>query len=192
MGRPKEFDRDEVLDLAIEVFRSNGYKGSSMQDLLRGMGINRSSFYDTFGDKHQLFLEAFDRYAKRRRDRICLILGEPGPRKPLIRRHFEEVIEDVVSSPATGCLLVSSAVEFAAENPAMAGRLSDSYLLTENLFFDALVEARSTRELSSTLDPRAIARFLVNCTRGLRLTGKVTQNREVLCQIVDVTLSILD
>jgi TetR/AcrR family transcriptional repressor of nem operon len=192
MGRPREFNRDEVLNLAIEVFRGKGYKGTSVQDLLGGMGINRSSFYSTFGDKHQLFLEAFDRYAKRRRDDLCLILAQPGPRKPLLRRYFGEVIEDALSPPIAGCLLISSAVEFAAQNPTMADRLSSSFVLMENLFYDTLVEAREKGEVSSNLEPRALARFLVNSLRGLRLTAKVTRQREVLLQVVEATLSILD
>jgi TetR/AcrR family transcriptional repressor of nem operon len=192
MGRPKEFDRDEVLDLAVEVFRLHGYKGTSMQALLDGMNLNRSSFYDTFGDKHQLFVEAFDRYSKRRRDQLCVILDQPGPRKPLIRKYFEDAIDDVLAPPITGCLLISAAVEFAEQNPAMRDRLVNSFVLTENLFFEALTEARETGELGPQHDPKALARFLVSSIRGLRLTAKVAREREVLLQIVGVTLSTLD
>ncbi len=62
MARPREFDRDEVLDKAIEVFWTQGYDGTSVQDLVDAMGIQRGSLYAAFGDKHQLFLEALDRY----------------------------------------------------------------------------------------------------------------------------------
>ncbi len=61
MARQKEFDRDEVLHKAMEVFWTRGYEGTSIQDLVKHMGINRQSIYDTFGDKHSLFLQALDR-----------------------------------------------------------------------------------------------------------------------------------
>jgi TetR/AcrR family transcriptional repressor of nem operon len=192
MGRPKTFVEDEVLDLAIEVFRLNGYKGTSVEDLLAGMGISRSSFYEAFGDKHHLFLRAFDRYAQNRRDQLCAFLQQPGPRKPLIRKYFEDVIDDALRPPVTGCLLISSAVELAAQNPAVVGRLQTSFTLMEEQFLEALQEARETGELKADRDPRAIALFLVSSVRGLRLTARVTRQRNVLLEIVDVTLSILD
>lgn len=51
MARQKEFDRDEVLHKAMEVFWTRGYEGASIEDLVKHMGINRQSMYDTFGDK---------------------------------------------------------------------------------------------------------------------------------------------
>ncbi|HEU4769480.1 MAG TPA: helix-turn-helix domain-containing protein, partial [Pyrinomonadaceae bacterium] len=62
MARHKEFDRDEALQKAMEVFWARGYRAASMQNLVEHMGINRQSLYDTFGDKHSLYLQALDRY----------------------------------------------------------------------------------------------------------------------------------
>ena len=58
LGRPKEFDRREALEKAMEAFWAKGYEGTSVSDLLEAMGIHRGSMYDTFGDKRSLFLEA--------------------------------------------------------------------------------------------------------------------------------------
>jgi TetR/AcrR family transcriptional regulator, transcriptional repressor for nem operon len=62
MARHKEFDRDEALRKAMEVFWSRGYEAASIEDLVKHMGINRQSLYDTFGHKHALYLKALDRY----------------------------------------------------------------------------------------------------------------------------------
>ena len=62
MARPKEFDPDEVLDRALDVFWEKGFEGTSVQDLVDHMGINRGSIYGTFGDKHRLFQQALERY----------------------------------------------------------------------------------------------------------------------------------
>ena len=64
MARTKCFNRDEALEKAIGAFWAKGYEATSVQDLVDCMGINRGSLYDTFGDKHKLFLEALDRYGK--------------------------------------------------------------------------------------------------------------------------------
>jgi AcrR family transcriptional regulator len=62
MARTKEFDRDEALQAAIGVFCEKGYAAASTDELMRAMKISRQSMYDTFGDKRQLYLEAFQRY----------------------------------------------------------------------------------------------------------------------------------
>lgn len=63
MARPKEFDVDQVLDRATELFWTKGYEETSMRELEEGLGVGRQSLYSTFGDKHELFLAALDRYA---------------------------------------------------------------------------------------------------------------------------------
>ena len=64
MARTKDFDEDEVLTKAMNLFWLNGYNGTSMQDLVDGLGISRSSLYDTFGDKRSLFLKTLENYKK--------------------------------------------------------------------------------------------------------------------------------
>jgi AcrR family transcriptional regulator len=55
MGRPKEFDVEEALSSAMNVFWSQGFKAASLSDLTTSMEISKSSFYETFGSKHDLF-----------------------------------------------------------------------------------------------------------------------------------------
>src|ERR1700688_3301650 len=61
-GRTRQFDADEVLDRALEVFWARGYEGASLPELTKAMGINRPSLYATYGNKEQLFRKALDRY----------------------------------------------------------------------------------------------------------------------------------
>ena len=61
-GRTRQFDVDEALDRALEVFWARGYEGATLPELTRAMGINRPSLYAAFGNKEQLFCKALDRY----------------------------------------------------------------------------------------------------------------------------------
>ncbi|MFA9412981.1 MAG: TetR/AcrR family transcriptional regulator, partial [Deltaproteobacteria bacterium] len=62
MARAKEFDREVVLERAMEFFWAQGYEAASMRELLDTMDIGRQSLYDTFGDKHSLFLASLQHY----------------------------------------------------------------------------------------------------------------------------------
>ena len=70
MPRVKQFNEEQVLEKAMEVFWKKGYNGSSMQELVDGMGINRASIYDTFGSKEELFERAFEIYREKNLARI--------------------------------------------------------------------------------------------------------------------------
>ena len=62
MAGVKQFDRDEVIERAMDLFWQRGYESTSVDDLVEATGINRGSLYGTFGDKRRLFLATIDRY----------------------------------------------------------------------------------------------------------------------------------
>src|SRR5258707_10646914 len=114
MARQKEFDRDEVLHKAMEAFWTRGYEGASVQDLVKHMGINRQSIYDTFGDKHALFLQALDHYREIESRRVFELLERPGPVKKNFRQLFERVVEKAISEEGKrGCFVGNSMAELA-------------------------------------------------------------------------------
>ena len=75
MSRPKEFNPDDAIEKAMQVFWHKGYEATSMEDLLSAMDLNRGSLYDTFGDKRQLFLKVMDRYCTN-------FVGRSSPSQP--------------------------------------------------------------------------------------------------------------
>ena len=81
MARTKDFDENEALNKAIAIFWHKGYNGTSMQDLVEGLGISRSSLYDTYGDKHTLFIKALESYQNEASGKVCSIVSSAGAGK---------------------------------------------------------------------------------------------------------------
>ena len=105
MGRPKEFDRNLVLDKAMDVFQSRGFEATSITDLVEAMGINRFTIYETFSDKHKLFLESLDNYQKKRREHMADAFRPAGPRIAIVRKYFEDIVDNAITGRAKrGCL----------------------------------------------------------------------------------------
>ena len=193
MARQKEFDRDEVLHKAMEVFWARGYEATSIQSLVKQMGINRQSIYDTFGDKHSLFLQSLDRYREIESRKVFAVLERPGSVKKNLRQLFEEVISRAVSAEGRrGCFVGNSMSELAGRCKATANRTCSSVALAEKLFRGALERGREQGELSRVRDTRAVARFLYSNLQGLLLMAKATRDRKLLNDVVKVTLSVLD
>ncbi|HLR05106.1 MAG TPA: TetR/AcrR family transcriptional regulator [Pyrinomonadaceae bacterium] len=188
MARQKEFNRDEVLHKAMEVFSTRGYEGASIQDLVKHMGINRQSIYDTFGDKHSLFLQALDRYREIQSRKVFEVLERPGSMKKNLRQLFEEVVARALSPEGRG----NSMSELAGRCKATANRTCNSVASAERIFRRALERGREQGELPRVPDTRAVARFLYSNLQGLLLLAKATRDRRLLSDVVKVTLSVLD
>ena len=193
MARQKEFNRDEVLHKAMEVFWSRGYQGASIQDLVQHMGINRQSIYDTFGDKHSLFLEALDRYREIQSRKVFEVLERPGSMKRNLRQLFEEAVARALSAEGRrGCFVGNSMSELAGRCKETATRTCNSVAAAEKILQRALERGREQGDLPRVRDTRAVARFLYSSLQGLLLMAKATRDRRLLNDVVKVTLSVLD
>jgi len=193
MARHKEFDRDEALHKAMEVFWSRGYEAASIQELVNQMGINRQSLYDTFGDKHALYLQALDRYRQMDFYKLSELLERAGPVKKNLRQLFEGVVEGALCGrERRGCFMGNAMSELAGRCKATAARACSNMAAMEDGFYRALLRGKKDGELKGVRDPRAVARFLYSSVQGLSLMAKAIQDRRKLEDVVKVTLSVLD
>jgi TetR/AcrR family transcriptional regulator, transcriptional repressor for nem operon len=197
MGRPKSFDRDEVLGRALGVFLRNGYEAASVQDLVTETGVNRFSLYECFGDKHNLFLAALDRYHADRREAVANLLSRPGRKIDLIREYFETIIEGGLcygtsGLPSGGCLMVNSAMALARTDEEVAERAARHFAALEEMFTDALATAVEQGEIKLTRNVRSVARFLLNNARGVRVTVAYTHDREVVDDVMATIWSVIE
>ena len=190
MPRTKEFRPEAALDAAMQLFWRRGYGATSMRDLLDGMGIGRGSFYDTFGDKHALFLAALDRFEEARTGWIHEALEGSGMSG--MEEVFRRSIEGLVGfEPRRGCLLANTAVELAPYDPEVAAKISRYIRRTEEAFTGALVRAGVAGEIPAEADPKALARFLVSNLHGLRVLARAGADRRTLEDAARVALQAL-
>ncbi|HEY3684468.1 MAG TPA: TetR family transcriptional regulator [Streptosporangiaceae bacterium] len=172
MARTKEFDPDEALDRALELFWARGYAATSMADLVAHLGIARASLYATFGGKRDLFLTVLDRYRQERDRAVIEALSAPGPALPAIRALVQRYTEESTDPQRRGCLIVNTAVELAARDPAAARAVEASWTTLETALQAALTRARAQDEIPAGADPQALARFLVVLFQGMRTMGR--------------------
>lgn len=193
MARHKEFDQDQALNKAIKLFWHKGYAATSIQDLVDCMGIGRRSLYDTFNSKHDLFIAALDRYRDRSYE-AALSSGEAlvSP-KMAIRGIFEGIVAaSLADENRKGCFVVNSAVELAGQDEAVTIRAKGGFQDLEFVFHSLLQQAQQADELSPEHDIEALAHYLTNAIFGIRVMSKMNPDKDVLTNVVNLTLSILD
>lgn len=193
MARPREFDHDDVLDKAVEVFWAKGYEATSVQDLVDATGLHRGSIYAAFGSKQQLFIHVLDRYADVVVRKLLDILEADTSGKSAIRHFFAAIVEHIVNGGSLrGCLVTNSAVERALSDSDTAEKVGACLTRFESGFYCTLLQAQTAGEVNNARDIRALARFLTSSLQGLLVIGKVQTERKMLEDIVQVTLSVLD
>jgi TetR/AcrR family transcriptional repressor of nem operon len=193
MARPKEFDEEQALAAALEVFWEKGYEAASVQDLTERMGIQKASLYNTFGDKHALFVRALCAYSTETLDWYREQLERSGPLRVTLATMFREMNEGCEDDEdCRGCLCVNSAVELAPHDPAIAALLEQHNQAQEDLFRRALERAQASGEIPAALDAVATARYLLNVIAGLGVARKGGPSQKRLDDIVRISLSILD
>ena len=164
---PKQYDRNDLLDRAVEIFRRTGYKGTSTATLVEGLGVNRKTMYAEFGSKQGLFEAALERYEDCHLTRVLSLLEAPDARLDAISRAFAGFAAAAEGRfRGQGCLLCNTAVERTSPDPA-SGRHVDAYLARITAAFgNALGNARREGEIDATSDLDEIAAFLTTAMIG--------------------------
>ena len=193
MARPKEFDPDKAIDKAMTLFWQKGYEATSIQDLEAHLGIGRRSLYNTFKSKHDLFIVALDRYRDLAYEAAATSDEPLVSPKAAIQEIFEEIVAvSVADKSRKGCFAVNSAVELAGQDDAVTTRSIESFQNLEFTFHSLLHQAQQASELSPEHDIKALAQYLTNAVFGIRVMAKMNPDKEVMVNVVDLTLSILD
>jgi TetR/AcrR family transcriptional repressor of nem operon len=194
VARTKEFDPDAALRAALELFWARGYEATAMSDLVEHLGIGRASLYATFGNKHELYLKALDRYAEERVPGMVEELSAPGPALPAVRALVRRFAAEAGAEEERlhGCFVTNSAAELAPHDPAVAHRVELNWEHLETLLHAALVRARAQGELPPERDPRALARMLLVLTQGIRLVGKASTDPARVRDAAEQALALLD
>ena len=193
VARPREFEEEEVVKAALAVFWRQGYQATSVQDLVEATGVNRGSLYDTFGDKHGLFLEVVAYYRRQVTARRLALLEGPGGVRERLARFFDEVIEfSVGEGRLLGCLMTNAAVELAPHDRDTALAVAANMSAMEKTFRRLLTAAQKEGDLAPEKSPRDLARFLTATANGLRVMAKVSPERAALKSVVRIALQALD
>lgn len=193
MARKKEFEREIVLERAMNVFWAKGYEATSIQDLVDAMGINRASLYNTFQDKQHLFNDAIAYYIGTIINPVLERLSQPNASRQAIVDHFQSLIQHCLSDATQrGCLMTNTIIEMGLQEPIVAFHLKASLDKLESAFITTLKRAQDQGEISPNKDITALASYLVTSMQGLRVMAKLDPNPHKLQTSVTTILSALD
>ena len=187
-GRPREFDVEQALDRALNVFWRKGYEGTTLPDLTKAMGINRPSLYAAFGSKEGLFRKALDRYAEGPACYVREALNEPTARA-VAERLLSGAI-DVVTGRRNprGCLMVQGALACGEAAESVRRELVSRRLADEAAIRERFERAMSDGDLPVDSHPADLARYVVAVLHGIAVQAASGASRAELRRVAEMAL----
>ncbi|RTR05926.1 TetR/AcrR family transcriptional regulator [Halomonas nitroreducens] len=192
-GRPIAFSPDDALAAALQVFWASGYEAASTRQLLEAMQISRSSLYQAFGNKEQLFIEALRHY----RESLIGRLERRLEAAPSARAFFEALFRDTAGEAASeraalGCLIFNSATELGRGDDRPACLARESVEAITAVFRRAVERGQAEGDIASGRDPGHLATYLTLGMAGLRTLIKSGTGPEEARQAAELVLEVLN
>ncbi len=193
MARPREFNEDEAVARALDVFWEKGFEAASLGDLTSAMGISKSSFYETFGSKHDLLISTMQRYKATTLAMAIGILESDLPAREAITQVFDYAIKTVFEdNDRRGCFLGNCIVEAGDKDDAIAKEVMEGFADFTDAFAKAVKRGQAAGDISDRQEPMALARFLGNNISGMRIAAKAGADRRHMEDILRIVMAALD
>lgn len=193
MARPSKFDREEAVQIVMHTIWREGYDASSVKSLSEVLGITRSSFYNAFGSREELFLEVMQAYARQSPDAVLQDVRPDIPVRPFLTKLFRTICKVRAGDPeGRGCLLINTVTDLCPAEEGLGEALAEVLLGSFERLEHLLSHGVETGELPKDMDVRAKALALQTLMVGLNVLCKVVRSETDLWASAATTLKGLD
>lgn len=192
MGRNKDFDEEELLEKAVNVFWKKGYNATSAQDLVDALGINRSSLYNTYTDKKTLFTKSLKHYQQKQTNAMIAMLAKAENPKKALKQIFSGLIdESTEDSTLKGCFMVNTAVELAGVDEEVGDIVNKNNKSVEDALTRLIEKGQQEGRFTKKTDARAFARFIFGNITAIKVAARTGTPKKTLEDIAEVALAAL-
>jgi TetR/AcrR family transcriptional regulator, transcriptional repressor for nem operon len=192
MPKVKLFKEEEVLDTITQLFWTKGYNGTSIDELVNASGLSRSSLYDTFGGKHDLFLKSLQHYLQQTNNTLKQELQNITSPKKKIEQFFRYAVTDILNDKKRkGCFMVNSSTELCNVDKKVAGITVNNMQNVTAQFTQWIKEAQKAGEILNTQPAATLAISLYASFCGMRVLGQSSPDKKLLDDVVKGVMQLL-
>lgn len=191
-GRPREFDADAALSIALEMFLARGYAGSSLTELTAAMGISRPSLYHCFGSKEELFKLALALHARKHLAYLRGALDAPTAREAAQKLLCGALNNRQVASGVRGFMGMLSSLPGEPEVEDVRKEIAAHQAVVIEALTNRFAQARELGEFPQSAHPAALAYFLEALVYGIAVQERNGAPMSDLEELVNVALFALE
>lgn len=183
VGRPREFDEEAVLEAAMCAFWHKGYEATSLADLCDCTGLHKGSLYQTFGDKHQLFMQSLQHYADQAFRDVAAVAFQSDSPLDNIKAVVQKVCQD--AGDQQGCMVINTMVELAPHDPEVKAAIKKVGDKRLRMMTDLIDKAQQAGEIRRGPEPYKLARQLLITLAGVAATVKGFLHKDDASEVLD-------
>lgn len=193
VGRPREFDTDQVLEAAMRAFWAKGYESTSLTDLVAATGLHKGSLYQAFGDKHSLFVQALQRYL----DEMLRLEHEAVSKAATPLQGLKDVLHGMIDMTdddddcPMGCLAVNSLIEMVPHDEKIEQIMANHMGLVRSTFGKVVSRAQAAGEIGTERSADVITAIMMTFMAGLATTVKGPLSKSEAHELLDMQLDSL-
>jgi AcrR family transcriptional regulator len=192
-GRPRAYQPDIALGKALDLFRKDGFAGTSLDDLSAATGMNRPSLYGAFGDKRELYIKSYARYRADARAVMVEIFRKEMPIRERLKRIYASALAIYLSGEEgpRGCFSVMTAASEAVFDADIRAMVLDAFLELDKAFAACFRLATESGELSPAADPVVLAQLASATLHTVAIRARARVPRGELEAIVKGAIEVM-
>lgn len=193
MPRAEVFDRKEVLEQAKNIFWLKGYNATSMQDLVDATGLNRSSIYNSFGNKMDLFQLTLKKYQKEGSGFFEVLINSNLNGLQSISSVFETTLDMMINdSERKGCMFINCHTEMGNQDIQLNNITAKNQELLVSHFNTMVKKGQADGSIKTNQKSSELANYLASSFQGFRIMGMNTTNKKLLAGIIENILTTIE
>jgi TetR/AcrR family transcriptional regulator, copper-responsive repressor len=192
-GRPRAYEPDVALGKALDLFRTQGFAATSLDDLSEATGMNRPSLYGAFGDKRELYIKSYQRYREDARASMVEIFRQEIPVRRRLERIFASALNIYLSGETgpRGCFTVVTAASEAVGDPDIRAMVLDGLNELDKAFASCFRRAKEKGELPDSADPAVLAQLASATVHSIAIRSRARVSRKELEAIVKGAIDVM-
>jgi AcrR family transcriptional regulator len=192
-GRPRAYEPDVALGKALDLFRTQGFAATSLDDLSEATGMNRPSLYGAFGDKRELYIKSYQRYREEARAAMVEIFRQEMPLRERLERIYASALTLYLSGETgpRGCFTVVTAASEAISDPEIRAMVLDGLTELDKAFANCFRRAKEKRELPESADPAVLAQLASATVHTIAIRSRARVPRKELEAIVQGAIDVM-
>lgn len=191
MGRRICFDKEDALNKAMYLFWEKGYDATYISDLIETMGISRSTLYDSFGDKDELFklvLEHYKNYGSQKRK---LLFSGKNTKESLTSFFYQHIEKCYSDDLPKSCMITNSSLLIGHIDPSIEEILLNDFNELEKVFKQVIEEGKKKGEISQEANIELVAYSLLSLNHSLNVMSRYKKEKNLAYDLVDKTIADL-
>src|SRR6266436_110072 len=192
-GRPRAYQPEIALGKALDLFRKDGFAGTSLDGLSAATGMNRPSLYGAFGDKRELYIKSYQRYRADARAAMIDIFRDEAPLRDRLQRIYAIALDIYLSGELgpRGCFTVMTAASEAVADPEIRAMVLEGFVELDKAFATCFRRAKEKGELPDSADATVLAHLASATVHTIAIRARARMPRKELEAIVNGAIDVM-